>query len=195
MSQMMALKVKIGLTASGAADYPAFGLLECVKAAGVDWSNYVDREGYGWAYDRCGHNEHREDSPAGMQWGLLIVPEEFALEAEKTFPETCDALTEAETEEFWEQKCNSHLPDDTRDATALTAMTAEIELLQVLIVAESDAAERTKLEARLKDVLKSAKAALDPCCEAPGVRHNDRKKWGDWKKKVGLDFKCSGKKR
>lgn len=190
---MMALKVKIGLTPSGSAQYPDFGSLDCVKKTGQDWSYYVDKEGHGWAYDRCGHKDHADDSPVGMQWGLLIVPEEFALEAEQKFPDLCDALTEAEAEAFWEQRCHSHLPDDTRDTEALTAMKAEIQLLQTLIAAETDAEEKAKLETRLKDVLISAKAALDPCCEVPGVRHNERKKWCEFKKKVGLDFK--GKQR
>jgi len=192
---LMALKVKIGLTPSGSAAYPDFGSLECVKASGQDWAHYVDREGHGWAYDKCGHKEHSDHSPVGMQWGLLIVPEEFAMEAERKFPETCDALTESETQAFWEEHCQGHAPDATRDANSLTAIKAEIQLIQVLIEHETDDAEKSKLRSRLSEVLSHAKNAVDPHHEVAGVKHNPRKKWCDYKAHTNLDFKCSGKKR
>ena len=81
-TELVGIKVKIGQCGvTGCAKYPDFSKLACVQASPLDWSKYVDVHGLGWHYDCCGHQEDEDGSPAGMQWGMLIIPETFADEA------------------------------------------------------------------------------------------------------------------
>jgi hypothetical protein len=86
--ELVAIKVRIGLKPNGHAEYPNFNELGSVRKENMDWAIYVDQFGIGWQYDKTsGHKEHSEDSPAGMQWGMLLVPTDFAREAVEMFPE------------------------------------------------------------------------------------------------------------
>ena len=85
---LVPLKVRIGLHGNGHAKYPDFNSLKTIQDIGVDWSVYVDMYGDGWLYDKkSGHRDDTPDSPFGQQWGVLLVPEEFASEAAKAFPD------------------------------------------------------------------------------------------------------------
>lgn len=185
--QLCALKVRIGLHDHGHAKYPDFGSLECVKASGQDWSHYIDVAGTGWHYSRCGHKEHADDSPMGMQWGMLLIPAEFAEQATKAFPEDCFPMTEDEVKCFWEDDCHSHMPDVSHQADALTGMSAEIALLKQL-VDHTGGDEQVKHAQLLQDALERAKKAVDPDHDHPGVKRNKLKSWYGHKANTGIEL-------
>lgn len=188
MAELVALKVCIGLHDHGHAKYPDFGSLKIVKESGVDWSHYIDRFS-GWLYSKCGHKDHEDDSPCGEQWGLLLVPAEFAEQAVVADPDCCSIITDAEASEFYECKYCRDMPTVRHDVDTLTSIKAEVQLLQTLISASDDVDEQKQLGVRLTEVLAQAKQALDPDHAAPGVKKNLDKCWDTFKAKRGFVVK------
>ena len=62
-----------------------------------------------------GHADNDLDSPAGIQYGVLVVPKVFADEAIAQFPTLCTKLTESELATFWNQRAHKHEPDEIID--------------------------------------------------------------------------------
>ena len=170
--ELVGIKVKIGLKANGHAKYPTFNDLPIVKASGMDWSKYVDVMGLGWHYDKTsGHKEETQDSPFGQQWGMLIIPEEFATQAVAVFPADVTRLTEVELEDFYDNKAHAHEPDELFDEQVLTG----IKMKQDLGIALTT--QQVK--------------ALDPNDDTPGIRKNKNKKWANKKSIVGVTIKTA----
>jgi hypothetical protein len=183
---LAAIRVKIGHKPDGMAAYPNFGALAVVAANGMDWSRYVDKEGLGWHYDKTsGHDDDDADSPAGQQWGLLIVPEQFAIEAVAQFPGECTRMTEAECQQFYDDRARVQQADDDRDEAMLTALRAEFNLIKDLL-AEFPA--NTKLQDRSTALKTLLQKALDPDDPHPGVRKNVRRRWATFKARAGITF-------
>lgn len=194
MAILCGLRVKIGLRQNGEADHPDFSVLACVKASGLNWSKYIDNplygDGVGWHYDKSsGHKDNSVDSPAGQQWGMLVINEEFCQQACATFPAICSAMTEAECKTFLEDKATAHLPYAKRDTEILSGLLAEIALLEKLIAIEKKPEDKAIYEARLRTCLTEAKSALDPDSKMPGVRKTDGKTWDDYKSSKQITFK------
>lgn len=188
---LAAIKVKIGLRPNGQADHPDFNALSVVQANKMDWSTYVDVHGLGWAYDkRSGHADDDTDSPAGQQWGVLLVPEQFAIEAVAQFPSLCTRLTDAELTVFWDTRAHAHLEEVTRDEGALNRLEREGALIDDALT-DADTAQTTKLNARKTQLRREMKKALDPDHPSPGIRKNHRKRWADFKAKTGVTIKDS----
>lgn len=188
MAELVALKVKIGLHAHGAAKYPDFGQLPIVKASGADWSHWIDANGSGWHYSKCGHKEHEDDSPFGEQWGMLLIPAEFATQAVAMFPEQCSVLNDVEAGEFYEQKCCRDMPEVKHDVDTLNGMAAEITLLKALSE-NTTGAEKAKHVKLLSDAMARAAKAIDPDHDAPGIKKNVDKSWDSHKAKRGYTVK------
>ena len=188
MSELVALKVRIGLNKSGGAKYPDFGSLPIVRESGADWANWVDAHGSGWLYSKCGHKEHEDDSPCGEQWGMLLVPVEFAQQANRADPDCCTMLSEAEASEFYESKCCRDMPEVKHYADALNAISAEINLLTLLReTTEGDV--QTKHARLLEAAIERAKQAVDPDDQAKGITLNLDKRWTTFKAKHGFVVK------
>lgn len=186
--QLCALQVLIGLHEhNGHAKYPDFGSLPCVKESGMDWAHYIDTKGTGWAYDKCGHKEHTDDSPFGQQWGMLLIPPEFCEQACAAFPNECRHLSEAEAEAFWEHKAHAHLPEVSHNADTLAGIKAEIQLLREVKDCCSDFAEKDRYEALLTAAIQRAKQAVDPDHNHPGVSRNKQKCWAHHKANCCLE--------
>jgi hypothetical protein len=150
-------------------------VLQVVINSNSDWSKYIDIHGTGWHYDSTGHKEERVegdtdwDSPHGQQWGMLLVPEEFANQAVARFPNECEIISETKAEAFYDEKVTRDIPAEKIDTDALAAIKAKEDLgIDV-------AAEKAK--------------ALDPDDPTPGIIKNDRKKFKDFKSKVGVTIK------
>lgn len=167
-------------------------VLQDMKAAGqeMDWAHYVSVHGLSNHYDKiCGHAVHapdvdpKLDSPAGTQWCVFVIPKEFAdqavafdpsilymltpaelaLHEDGKLPQRIFKLTEAELEDFYDNRAHAHEPDETMDEVVVSRIEAKaIE-------------DRTPAELR----------ALDPDDPAPGVRKNVRKTWALYKESVG----------
>ena len=174
MRELAAIKVRIGLKTSGAKaghhQFPDFGQLPVVIAAGMDWSRYVDVMGTGWLYDKVsGHADDDADSPFGTWYGMLLVPVEFAAQAVAKFPDTVTRLTEAECKSFYETRVTAHMP----------ALDENLQKLQTIAAKRQIGIAETQ-----EDI-----DALDPDHPSPGITRNPRKTWADFKKKCGLTFK------
>lgn len=184
MRELVPIKVKIGLHTipisdsggphkPGEAKYPDFNSMPVVKGSGLDWSVYVDVMGLQWHYDKkCGHKEEDGTSPHGMQWGVLIVPKEFADQAIDMFPDEISRLTEPELEDFYDNRAHAHEPDNKVNMRALE---------------EFDVQVRSGRTLSPKDQTRYNKA-MNPNDDTPGITRNKRKKWADFKKLVGVNI-------
>ena len=174
MTELIPLKIKIGLSDNGHAAYPVFkDVMQALSLPG-DWAHYVDRFG-GWHYDNlAGHQEHDPDfdSPIGMQWGMLLVPREFAEKAVELFPEVCEPLDEAACETFYDTRAHAHEPEFAEDLEELQKIAA--------------------LEQLGEDVTDRKRRALDPDDPSPGRRRNKRKFWQGYKVQRGVEIDHEG---
>lgn len=169
MKDLVPLKVKIGQRPNGHADHPDFNLLASVAASGIDWSRYVDLYGDGWHYDKqCGHKEEDATSPRGMQWGVLLVPAQFASEALDAFPSLCSVLSEAEFSDFYDNRAHAHEPDEHIDAAIVEGINAKKGAGKALTQQQVD--------------------ALDPDKPTPGIRKNKLRLWADAKAHKGINL-------
>lgn len=161
--QLVPVKIKIGLKPNGSALYPNFNVLPSVD---VDWSYYIDRHGSGWLYDCCGHKEEEAGSPAGQQWGMILVPQTFADEAVAAFPSDVTKLTEAEAEDFYDNKHARDFEDEDIDLKVVDAIRAKQALNLPLTAHQQD--------------------ALDPDSNTRGIRKNPKKKFSTFKQERGI---------
>jgi hypothetical protein len=175
---LIPIKVKIGLRSNRHADHPDWTKLSIIN----DDSEMRQYAPYGWMYDKsCGHNEVRAegnswDSPHGIQWGCLLVTRAFADEAIATFPLLITELTEAEFQDFYDNKSMANLPEMKYDINTLQGLKAEHDLMVIT------GADTTEVKARITK-------AVDPNDNAPGVRANKIKKWTDFKGSSGIAIK------
>lgn len=164
---LAALRVKIVQDPSTRkASYPNFNRLQVVRNSNYDdWSYFIDGEGEGWMYDRVsGHKDDDPESPRGQQFGVLLIPDQFAKEAVAMFPDRCERIDEATFEKFYDQRVARDVPEDEIDVKRLE----EIKL-------------KKDLGIRLTD---QDNKALDPSDETErGVKPNPLKTWKSLKGK------------
>lgn len=186
MADLAGLKVKIGLRANGSAKYPNFNQLLSVQSSGMDWSTYVDRQGTGWIYDKVGHDEEDAptSSPRGMQWGILICPEQFVDEAVAAFPSECTRMTETEVETFYDTR-QKNLVEEEVDVEELQSLERQWRLIKEI---ESEPGPPASIGARKSAVLEKMKKAIDPADEAKGVRQNPRRNYQAYKALLNITF-------
>lgn len=175
MKDLVPLKVQIGLRSNGYADHP-----DWMKLPLAATEKPADHMMVGWKYDRTsGHKEETLDSPFGMQWGMILVTEQFATEAVTTFPKLVTVLTEAEAQVFWDEKVHGHMPENRIDTEQLQGLKAQRDLL-------------VDMNMSVVDVDKVILKALDADSDEPGVRKNKAKKWTDAKEALGIAIKVLG---
>ena len=126
---LVPLKVKIGLRVEKGGrrhDYPRFNDLAEDVRGGMDWSIFVDNFGGGWKYDAVsGHDTEDAESPRGFQFGMLLVPETFAVAAVEAFPDQCAVLDETEAKTFYEDRHTVNQPEVNEDTRVLQAIAAK----------------------------------------------------------------------
>ena len=176
MPTLIPIKVKIGLRPNGHADHPDWTQLPLINID-QDVKRYVP---FGWVYDKAsGHDEARTgaadwDSPVGFQWGCLLVMQVFADEALVAFPALVTKLSEAEYQDFYDNKAMGHLPENRTDVQVLQALQIELDLKEKL------AQDTTALKAKIAK-------AIDPADDTePGIKKNTDRKWVDLKAKRGI---------
>ena len=163
-TNLVPIKVKIGLRPNGHADHPNFNNLQIVISSGLDWSKCVDVNGSGWLYDNgCGHKEEdlTYNSPIGMQWGMLLVPKQFADEAITMFPDLITKLSETDCESFYNDRYAKEFPEEDVDNEKLQGIRAKKDL-GVALTSEDQ-------------------LSLDPTNDTSGIRKNKKKNWTDYK--------------
>ena len=187
---MKALKVKIGLRSDGrGALYPDFDSLPVMQANDyIKWTYYVDKEGTGWLYDRkYGHRDEGPDSPTGMQWGILVIPPEFAEQAVAAFPDTCSIVSEPELSAFVQDRVADAAPENLTDPEALLGLKEQLDLIEAL-----ENRGRT-LSPNLRGVkttlLDEIEKALDPASRRPGLVRNPNKTWSRMKARRNMQIK------
>jgi hypothetical protein len=174
----VAIKVKIGLRANGHADHPNWGLLPMVQAGTTPESQQIVK----WKYDKTsGHDEDNGgDSPVGVQFGMMVVTEQFANEALALFPPgIITIMTEVETKAFWDNKVHAHVAENQVNSQLIADMNNE---LQLHINAGSPAATVNALKVK-------AKKALNPNYNEPGIKKHKHKKFVDAKGHFGFTIK------
>lgn len=171
---LVPIKVKIGLRPNGHADHPDWYKLPLAKNM-----EPATQMSSGWHYDKTsGHKESSFDSPIGMQWGLLFVTPLFAKEAKEIFPDLITELTEVEAQDFWNNKCTAHIPENKVDVNILQALQIELVL-------------RTELKQDITILKEKITKALDPNDIEPGLRTNQQKRFVDAKKVLDISVVTS----
>jgi hypothetical protein len=176
---LVALKVIVKLNPTdGSALYPNFNLISDSVRKGMDWSKYIDTNGGGWHYDKTsGHKEETADSPQGQQIACLCVPQDFATEALDYFPEVITEMTEAEFEDFHDNKAHAHEPAESVNAEVLNGHHARKLLMK------SVGQDTVELDVQIVK-------ALDPTDKSEqGVIINERKTWAAAKKVANIALK------
>lgn len=166
---LAALRVKILLNpTSRRAKYPPFNTLPIVQASGLDWSQYVDHDGMGWIYDRIGHRDDTVQSPFGQQWGVLLIPAQFAIEAVAAFPAACQQLTEAQLQSFYDNDHAPNIQDEEIDLDILHKIALKQQLGVTLTTQQTN--------------------AINPAHPERGIRPNWRKTWAQFKTRRNITF-------
>lgn len=168
---LVPLKVRIGLKQQKRRQihaYPDFNSLDAELRDGLDWCHFVDQYG-GWHYDQiAGHADHDDESPRGTWFGMLLVPEAFALAAVAKFPDQVEILDETEAERFYEQRAHVNEPAVHEDVQVLQAIAAK----RALGVKEDEHDRR----------------ALDVNHSSSGRRVNKKKTWDGFKQACGIEI-------
>ena len=172
----VAIKVKIGLKPNGKGDmwhdYPDWDKLPLVATETAQSHQIVK-----WKYDKCcGHQEDSVDSPQGTQFGMMVVTQQFADEALAMYPDKVTIMTEAEAEDFWDNKAHAHLPENKVDTNALSDLNVELQLRKTLNQ------DTTALEAK---IIK----ALDPTDKEVGISEQKEKTFVKAKANIGFSIK------
>lgn len=178
--QLVPIKVKIGLRPNGQADHPDWTQLPMVQASGLGHNYKPGKRGGGWHYDKCGHQKSLPDSPYGVQYGMLLVAEEFAQEAAQHMPDIVTIMTETEAEEFYETKVTADLSEYRRDVDTLAGLKTELELLEA--IGEGTSQRVTDLKAKIGK-------AIDPDDPEPGIARVARKTWTGFKAELNVTTK------
>lgn len=174
--ELIPLKVKIGLRPNGHADHPDWKKLPL--AQGGNAQERIDQHMIvSWRYDKTsGHQEDTPDSPVGMQWGMILVTEQFAVEAATVFPDLITRMTEAEAKDFWENKAHAHLSEYKHDTLTLQGLVAERDL------SVTRGRPTEELDKRIDK-------ALNPDDPTPGVKRVPDKFWAAAKVHLGFTTK------
>lgn len=171
---LVPLKFKIGLRPNGHADHPDWYTLALAQNSVP--ANHMP---HGWHYDKSsGHQEDNGgDSPLGMQWGMILVSRECADQAVAKWPDICTELTEAEAEDFYDNRHAAHIPDLRVNRDALSALNEEHKMCETI------GGDLTECKRRMA-------AALDPDDRTqPGLSNNVISTWQRFvaDKKLRLD--------
>ena len=153
-------------------DYPDWTTL---PLEAVDGEDHSDHQIVKWLYDKVsGHEDDDVDSPKGQQFGVMCVTRKFASQAMAAFPGRITVLTEAELQDFWDNRAMIRLRDLRRDVDALQGLKVERDL-QIDV-----GGDVTALDVTIRD-------ALDPLKDERGIRKDPRRRWADFKAKSGLN--------
>lgn len=170
---LVPIKVKIGLRSNGHADHPDWTKLPMINSD----SEVRQYAPSGWLYDKsCGHQEDSVDSPMGMQWGCFLCTQEFATEAITAYPDLITQLTEAEFEDFYNNKAMAHLPEKNYNLDVLNGLKLELDL-------------KKELNQNVVELSTKIAKALNENDNEEGIRKNDERYWTDYKTKKGFTIK------
>lgn len=174
-TNLVPIKVKIGIGTDGKEEYPQFNNLNSDVRASMDWSNYIDAHGTGWHYSEEGHGEGADPD---NWYGCTLVPKPFADAAVSKFPDQVQIISESDFEDFYDNDSMSKQETEILDTTVLQGIAARVQL-------EESSAPTVEPSA---EILELRRKALDPNEPNRGIRKNPRRKWKDFKKFSSLQL-------
>lgn len=183
MQELVPIKVRIGLDDSGKHRYPNFNNLPADIRHNMDWAYFIDKHGLSWHYNAvCGHADFEEGDDYGCahgEWaGCLCVPESFADAAVAAFPDDVKYITEAEFQDFYDNKAHIREPEFNVDEEVMKSFEIKHNALGMQATADL---------AYLR--------AIDPEDPAPGIRKNHNRYYKDFKAKRNFIIKDKAKKK
>ncbi len=169
---LKAIKVTIGtkvVEGRRQAAYPDFNQLQIVRDSKMDWAYWVDANGGGWHYDKCcAHAVERPGSPMGTQFGMLLVPAMFSIQAVSMFPGVVQEIVEADVEAFYNDHAHAHEPVESVNERIVNGIAAKGNAGVTLLAHDH--------------------AALDPDDPTPGININANKTWAAYKDDRGVNL-------
>jgi hypothetical protein len=213
--ELVALRIKIGRklvdTGSGKRQmqnaYPDFNSLPEAVRDSMDWSYFVDKY-TAWQYDKqSGFGEVDAYNPdPDMQFGVFCVPKDFADAALEAFPKQIKQLSEAELEDFYDNRAHVHEHEYSYNESVLNGIrarygevvVAEDELIEfftdtteankVQRIAEYEATKGKSLsnvqqtQVNLLTKMTSADCkAINSSHPSPGINKNNKRYYTDFK--------------
>ncbi len=181
MSDVTAIKVKVFRRPNKHFDYPDLSALPSKRAAkeGGPLTEFMQ----GGRFDKTSSIESAtDDSPLGERWLMKIVSLVFAAEAIAAYPARVFRMTEAEAQDFWDNKAHIHLGDNRQNENELNSLSSCLVLMQDLV------SKKPQLEPRLAALREHIEKALDPDDETPGVIANRQRRWATAKLDAGVTF-------
>lgn len=173
MKTLVPIKMTVGINAKGHYDYPDFNSLPGSLRNDLDWSIFFDKHGGCMHYDKIQNIGKGADNEVVM----TCVPENFAVAAATAFSNV-EITTEAELENFFDNRSKVNLPDELIDKDRLDGLTAR----RALLITRGNN-ENSQI---VKDVDAEIDDALDPNNTKPGVRKNNDRRWADFKVARGI---------
>ena len=188
--ELVPVKIKICLGTNGQHKFPNFNRIPINLREGADWSQFFDRAGLGWHYDKLsGFGEldqgtdpahlHVNNDPS-CWYGANCLPADFVAAAVVMFPGEVTVMTEAEWASFYDDRAHCHEETEQLDTDVLTALKARLDL-------EADPEAPTKPPSA--EILALRAEILDPSNDRRGIRKNKRRKWADFKMVRGVTIK------
>lgn len=156
---MVPIKIRVKRGKQGYV-YPDFNKISNEIRQRHGWERYLDNFGLGMNYDEVVHIKLGAQEMDCM----TVVPEDFANEAVKLFPDLVTIQTEEQWEEFYNNRVKINEPDTLYDNDALWTISLKS---QLGFIEDQDDAN-----------------AKDPLHPARGVRRNFRRKWKDYKQQL-----------
>jgi hypothetical protein len=221
--ELVPLRIKIGrkqVVESGKLrmtnDFPDFDQINPSIRLGLNWSNYIDAYGTSWHYDHvAAFNQSDSYSPdPQVQFGVFAVPENFATAALALFPLQVTLLTEAEFEDFYNNRSHLEEPEEKYASGILDAIRARYGSIPIakakIIQFFTDVTEDEKdvkivqIENQLDRSLTAKELAkvdllcemspsdcksIDPDHPSPGVNKNKKRFFKDFKNTRGFTIK------
>jgi hypothetical protein len=183
MAELVGIKVIIGRvpTATGVKNlYPNFNRIHSTLRAHMDWSSYIDSFGSGWHYDEIAPFGTSDPESPGTDemFGVIAVPEEFAREAVRLFPDTVSTVDEVEFTRLFETRTKSSAPDTFIDTPRLDQLRSRYGIVGPI---DDPAA--------LALMSPEDRRAVDPNDPAPGIVNNPDKTVSRYTQKTGHTIK------
>ena len=175
MANVAAIKVIIGLrdTPDGGHehDHPNWLILPVISGGGKIRDHMLS----GWVYDKkAGHiDDDAPFSPVGKWIGMHLVSVQFATEAVAQYPALVTRVTEAEFQDFYDNRSRILLPDERSDWELLNTL----KIRRDLLVATDKSTQA---------IDKKIRKALNPESLEPGVTKNKLRRWATAKVKLGF---------
>jgi hypothetical protein len=193
-------------------DYPDFNSLPAAVRDNLDWCHFIDQYS-GWQYDHeSGFGESDSFNPdPKVQYGVFMVPQDFADAAMAAFPTRVTQLDEADLETFYNDRAHradSELNYDEGVLSGLQARYGKIPVAKKALIEfftdtdqDGEAARIAEYEVEIgRTITAREQSKIDKLCEmepsdckainpthpSPGIKKNKNATYQGYKNKKGF---------